>query len=218
MLSLRNKTAAKSSVVPELAWHPDFRQIERLPDTKTVRTKFFVNILAIVVALALLVYAGYGEWRLNSLRDDLVSIEAQISQIKPASEAAMKDYRLFQLEEKRFSDAYSLVRDGFDYPSFMINLGHLLPPGVIVGRVDYRGRNAGLTIAATLKGLDVDASDRVAEFVLKLQEDAYNKSNFSAISLTNLVRNVGDGALAFELMFTFKASASASKPASPEEK
>lgn len=218
MLSLRNKTAAKLSGAPELAWHLDFRQMDRLPDTKTVRTKFFVNVVAIAITSALLLYVGYGEWRMASLRSDLVSIEAQIGQIKPASEAAVKTYKLFQVEEKRFSDAYALLDGGFDYLAFMVNLGSILPPGIVISRIDYRGPGSGMTMAATLKGLDADASDRVAEFVAKLQQNAYNKNIFNSISLTNLVRNVSDGALVFELMFTFRTSVGAVKSSSPVKK
>ena len=43
-LSLTKKSDAQSAVAP--VWHPNFRNFERLPDTKVVRTTFFVNTAA----------------------------------------------------------------------------------------------------------------------------------------------------------------------------
>ena len=50
MLSLLKKKpdAAAANLTP--AWHPNFRNFERLPDTKVVRTTFFINGGAIAVA------------------------------------------------------------------------------------------------------------------------------------------------------------------------
>ena len=44
---LKKKTKAASSAPQMPAWHPSFRNYERLPDIKVVRTVFFVNAVAI---------------------------------------------------------------------------------------------------------------------------------------------------------------------------
>ena len=47
MLSLlKKKSDAAAPAVP--AWHPNFRDYEKLPDVKVVRTAFFINAAAIV--------------------------------------------------------------------------------------------------------------------------------------------------------------------------
>ena len=50
----KKSDAAAVSLVP--AWHPNFRNFEKLPDIKVVRTAFFVNGAALFLAVALLIY------------------------------------------------------------------------------------------------------------------------------------------------------------------
>ena len=50
-LTLTKKSDAALNVVP--AWHPNLRNVENLPDTKVVRTAFFVNGFAMLVAVSL---------------------------------------------------------------------------------------------------------------------------------------------------------------------
>jgi hypothetical protein len=52
----QTKKSDAALVVP--AWHPNLRIVEQLPDTKVVRTAFFVNGAAMLVAIALALYLG----------------------------------------------------------------------------------------------------------------------------------------------------------------
>ena len=56
MLLLSKKSDDQSEEEP--LWHPNFRNYERLPDTKVVRTTFFVNTAAIAVTLMLVNVVG----------------------------------------------------------------------------------------------------------------------------------------------------------------
>ena len=67
MLSFLKKKSDASTAAQVPPWHPNFRNYEKLPDVKQVRTAFFVNAAAITVALALLTYFGVQEWQLRSL-------------------------------------------------------------------------------------------------------------------------------------------------------
>ena len=49
---LKKKAEAAASQVP--AWHPNFRNYQRLPDIKVVRTAFFINGFAALIAIALI--------------------------------------------------------------------------------------------------------------------------------------------------------------------
>lgn len=206
-LSLLKKTGTKGAAAPDLAWHPDFRIGDQLPDTKTVRTQFFINILAIGVAATLALYVGWREWGVASLNSELAGLEQQILQITPASDAAAKIYKSFQAEEKKFKEAYQLVATKFDLPIFMLRLGELMPPGLRINRVEFRGEASGVFVSASMVGADIAANDRVSSFERKLQQDTVWKGLFASITLTNLSRNVGEGISSFELNFTFSAAA-----------
>jgi hypothetical protein len=62
-LALKKRGDAAVVVVP--AWHPNIRIVENLPDTKVVRTAFFVNGAAMLIAIALALYLGIQEWKLH---------------------------------------------------------------------------------------------------------------------------------------------------------
>ena len=209
MLSLLNKSggdkAASNQTIP---WRPDFRNVEQLPDTKTVRTTFFVNVLAIGVAGTLALFVAHREWTASNLRTSLADVEARIASTTPGSEKAQAAYKLFKAEETKFTEAYALVKDPFRFPDFLIHLGTILPHGVSIQRIDHRGVGQTILINSSVKGLDAAASDVASNFVKQLQTDPVLAVHFSAISLTNLGRNADAGSLNLELVFTFATNAS----------
>lgn len=204
MLSLLNKSGGKTEAGQMLAWHPNFRNAEQLPDTKTVRTKFFVNVVAITVLAALTLMVTLREIKLADLRNELANVEAQIAEATKPSEKAIADYKVYQEQEKRFNEAHALVKDPFRVPEFLMHLGSLLPRGVKVTQVNFRGPGQTINVSASVRGLDAAASDVASDFVKTLQADKDFAVHFSAITLTNLGRNVGEGNMAVELLFTFK--------------
>lgn len=213
MLQLLKKKESKSeNAVPGFSWHPDFRDKATLPDTKTVRTKFFVHIVVIAVSAGLLLYIGFREFNISTLRSELAVIEEQVAANTKVSDAAVETYKKFQIEENRYKEAYALIQAPFRFPDFLIILGELLPPGARVTQVDYRGPGKTILVTGTVKGLDAVAGDRAAEIVQKLQDEERFKSFFSTIVLTNLGRDPARGNLALEILFTFKpASKEATK-------
>ena len=103
MLSLlKKKSDAAAPAVP--AWHPNFRDYEKLPDVKVVRTAFFINAAAIVVVLALGIYVGINEYKLKELRKQIQEADAQIARDKKPSDAQVALYKKFQAEEVKVND------------------------------------------------------------------------------------------------------------------
>ena len=76
MLSLSKKSDEQADVEP--LWHPDFRNVERLPDTKVVRTTFFINTAAIATTLALIMWLGYREFHIRTHDHQIAEAEHQI--------------------------------------------------------------------------------------------------------------------------------------------
>ncbi len=206
MMSLFNKSGGKADAMQALAWHPNFRNAEQLPDTKTVRTRFFINVVAVTTVVALLLFAVLRETRLAALAEDLDGVEADIAAATAPSDKAIADYKLFQAEEKRFKDAYSLVSNSFRISTFITHLGSALPIGVKIRRVEFRGLGQVINVSGSVRGLDAAASDVASEFVKTLQVDPVFTEHFSAITLTNLGRNVAEGNMSFELVFAFKTA------------
>lgn len=207
MLPLLKKKEPKSENGPlGVSWHPDFRNKATLPDTKTVRTKFFVHIVVIAVSVGLALYVGFREFNIATLGSELAAVETQIESNTKVSDAAIATYKKFQTEESRYQEAYALIKSPFRFPDFLLILGELLPPGARVTQVDHRGVGKTILVTGTVRGIDAAAGDRAAELVRKLQEEARLKEHFSTIVLTNLGRDSSKGNLALEIVFTFKAT------------
>jgi len=203
MLSLLKKTdGEKSSERQVIPWRPDFRDVNSLPDIKTVRTHFFLNLVAVTIAGSLLLFFVYRELGVSAARASLEDLEGRIASAMPASEKARATYRLFLNEEARFNEANALVQDPFRFSKFALHLGQVLPPGVAVRRIDYRG--GVVTVGGAVRGLDAAASDVASGVVKQLQNDPVLAEIFSAVTLVNLGRNAEEASLNLELSFTFK--------------
>lgn len=206
MLSLLNKSGGDKAAAQSIPWRPDFRDVTQLPDTKTVRTSFFVNLVAVVVTGALALFVTQREWEVVNLRESLADVETRIAHLKPESEKAQAAYKLFQAEEKKFQEAYALVSDPFRFPDFVMHLGTIMPPDVSVRRIDFRGPDQNVLVTCSVKGLAASASDVASAFVKQLQTDSNLAAHFRVIEMTNIGRNVEENSLSLELVFTFKSN------------
>lgn len=209
MLQRRNKTGGKTAKTESVAWHPNFRDVSRLPDTKTVRTKFFVNLVAATVAIALLLITVHREVTLGEARSEVARLEARIAETTPASMKAVADFKFYQEEEKQITAATAAFRNSFSYPDFLVTLARLLPPSVKVSRADYRGVGQNITIAGSVRGFDTSASDKASTLVKSLQGDEYFKKTFVGISLTRIAREAAEGTMLYEIELSFPKPAAA---------
>lgn len=211
MLSLLKKSAGDKSAAGQvaIAWRPDFRDLASLPDIKTVRTSFFVNTVAVGLASALLLFVVQREWSVMGLNNSLEDVEARIAETEPESNRAKAAFAKFQEEEKKFNEVQAFTEDTFRLPDFILRLGEIMPAGVSIRRVDYRGPGKDILVTGSVEGLDSSASDVASGFVKLLQSDESLGKNIASVSLANLSRNVEEGALNLELLFALKPLPSA---------
>lgn len=207
MLSLLKKSGAEKTAQQGIPWRPDFRDASTLPDTKTIRTSFFINVIAITVAGALLLYVGQRELAIRNLEVSLAGVEADIVATTPGSEKAKELYQRFRTEETKFGEAFAFVRDPFRLHDFVLHLGEILPPGVTVRRIEFRGLAQNLLVSGSVSGLDAAATDVASNFAKQLQADPGLAKHFSTISITSLGRNAEEASLNLELAFIFKTDA-----------
>src|SRR5688572_19807280 len=92
------------------AWHPNFRNYKKLPDVKVVRTAFFINGVALVVAISLGAYVGFREYQLNSINSQIAEVQAQIDRDKKVSDQAVALFKKFQAEEAKVTEVETFVK------------------------------------------------------------------------------------------------------------
>ena len=199
MLSLRKKSDATAPSAA--AWHTNFRNFERLPDTKAVRTSFFVNGGAIFAALAMLLFVAYREYDRKQLADQVAQWEETIAASKSASAAAVARYQKFVEEEKKISEVANFVDAKLVFSDFMLRLAEGLPTEIALNYIEYRG--TGVTVRGTVRGAPNEASARASDYVGQLQTNPDFKERFESITLTSLAREAGTGDLQFEAQMKF---------------
>lgn len=203
MLSLlKKKSEANAPQVP--AWHPNFRNFDRLPDTKVVRTAFFINVFAITVTLVLLLYVTRKEWDLHLIRAQVVEKQNQIDRDKPASNQAVALFKKFQAEEAKILEVDAFTKSKPSVSDLLIHLGKTLPKNVAIDRFDLR--DTGLVLAATVRGAPDQASGQATAYIEQLRVDPTLALLFDDVTPTSSARNPQNGRIMIELLLRLKTA------------
>ena len=209
MLSLLQKKseAATASTVPP--WHPNFRNYEKLPDIKVVRTAFFINGAAIFVALFVLVYCGLQEWNLHALNGNIAEVAGRIKRDKPQSDQAVALFKKFQAEEVKISDVEAFVKSKPVVSSLLVHLGRTLPANIALDSFDLR--DTGLVLRLSVRGTPDAAAGYATAYADQLKSDPQLIERFEPADMTSLSRNPATGRLAVEILLRGKVAAGGKK-------
>lgn len=196
----KNSEKAKASLVP--AWHTNFRNYETLPDTKIIRTSFFVNGLILLVTAGAVLAFVFQEYKLYVLRKQGDEWQAKIDGTKSASDQAVVKYKKFQAEEKKINELNDFLKDQkMVFSDFIIRLSRTKPPGLVFTGIEYR--DTGVSIRGYVQGMSEQATTAVSLYEKQLKEDEEINKDFGAIAMANISRDVQAGRLVFEVTLTF---------------
>jgi Tfp pilus assembly protein PilN len=188
------------------AWHPNFRNHEQLPDTKVVRTFFFVNVTAVTVAGCFALLFGYQEYRINNLKHQVAFWQAHNASNRKGAEEAITLSKKFADEERKIHELAAFLKPRMVLSDFLLHLGSTLPPDVVIDSVDVRGDSVDLR--GTAAGSPEEASDRTTAYVEQLRQDKYLAGIFESKDVRQDVRrDQSSGHLTFDLSLRFKGEA-----------
>lgn len=205
MLSLTKKSEDGSGGGPR--WHPDFRNTDRLPDTKVVRTTFFVNAASIAVALALLLWAGYREYHLRSLVEQIDEAQAQIDTNAKQNKEALRLSQVFSAEEKKLGEAETFLRAPIIPSEFISLLGQTLPREIQIDSVEARltdPKSSVYVMRGLVAGTRDQATGSASSYVDVLRANPRLGAVFSPITMERLNPDGASGLLAFEITLQVK--------------
>jgi hypothetical protein len=169
MLS-RLKRKGDAPVAPSVpAWHPNFRNYEKLPDIKAVRTAFFVNGVAILLGISLTIYFGFIEWQLRDINKQTAAIQGEIERDKKTSEQAIALFKTFQADEARILEVDTFVKSKPVVSVIISRLGETLPANIAVDSLDFR--ETGLTMRLSVRGTPDVASGYATKYLEQLRAD-----------------------------------------------
>jgi hypothetical protein len=169
MLSLLKKKSNADAAPAVPSWHPNFRNFEKLPDTKVVRTAFFVNLAAITIAAAAAIYFGLEEWRLRGINNQIAQVQAQIDRDKKVSDQAVALYKKFQAEEAKIVEVDTFIKSKPSVSAIIMRLAETLPPNIAVDNLDFR--ESGVTMRLSVKGAPDVASGHATSYLEQLRAD-----------------------------------------------
>ena len=138
MLSLLKKKSEADAAPAMPAWHPNFRNYEKLPDVKVVRTAFFINGVSVFLAVALLVYSGFREWQIRVIGGQVADIQEQIGRSKEASDQAIALYKKFQADEVRAGEVETFQRSKPVVSALLLRLAQTLPKDIALDTFELR--------------------------------------------------------------------------------
>ena len=108
MLSLTKKSDAEPVAAPP--WHANFRNFERLPDTKVVRTTFFINTAAIAIAVGMALWLTSREYTNHSLQEQIAEAKRQVEANTKQNAEALRLSKVFIDEQKKIDDAAAFTK------------------------------------------------------------------------------------------------------------
>jgi hypothetical protein len=209
MLSLLKKKTDASAALLLPAWHPNFRNYERLPDTKAVRTSFFINGGAITVALVMLVYFAAQELNLYSINSQAAEWEAQIQRDRAASDRAKTQFAQFKAEEAKLVEVAAFLAQRPVVSDLILTIAQTLPTNIALDGFDLK--DTTLILRATVRGAPDLASGYASTYVDQLRADQDLAPKIEDVALTNLNRVPTTGRLAIEIVVKLKAVKAAGK-------
>ena len=187
------------------SWHPNFRNYEKLPDVKVVRTAFFVNGAAIFVATALGIFLGFKEWQLHALQNQIVQVETVINRDKRVSDQAIALFKKFQADEARVNEVDAFLKSKTLISVLVLRLAETLPSNVALDNIDLR--ETGLTLRLAVRG-DAAAASGYATAYLELLRADKQLSQFDEFTFTGTpMRNPATGRMAVEFLLRQKPPA-----------
>lgn len=207
MLSLLKRKSDADAAPALPAWHPNFRNYEKLPDVKVVRTAFFINGVSIFLAVTLLVYSAFREWQIQVIGGQVTEIQAQISRDKGASDQAIALFRKFQADEARAGEVETFLQSKPVVSALLLRLAQTLPKDVAFDTFDLREN--GLTLRLSVRGDAAAASGHATAYLEQLRADK-ELSQFDQFTFTSTpTRNPATGRMAVEFLLRLKPAAPA---------
>ncbi|MGF1450194.1 MAG: hypothetical protein ACFB20_12365 [Opitutales bacterium] len=165
-MPLRPKSKAKEA--DAFYWHADFRRVDALPDVKVVRTKFFVNFMAVAAPLLLAVWVANNELEAGNLRSEIAALEDSVAAARPRNAEAVKLDQAFAKERGKVHAFTSFYKPAIEPLELLAIFSESRPEGLIFDRLSLTQRRE-----TTRKGKKViETLVPVVQIVGELEGDA----------------------------------------------
>lgn len=131
MLSFKKRNESRAR------WRADFRLVDRLPDTKVIRTKFIVNFFFLAILTSLLIVVGYREVNKISLRQSLASLQTEVEARSSSNRRLIEFSQDFRQLADKMDDIRSLKTRPIRPAWLLVELARIRTPDVVYDAIAY---------------------------------------------------------------------------------
>ncbi len=189
-------------------WHTNFRNFDRLPDTKVVRTTFFINTAAIAVAVGMLLWLGQREYTNYSIGEQKAEAQRQIDSNKKQDAEALKLSKIFLDEEKKLNELAAFVKVPITTAEFIDLIGESLPKDILIEYVEMRitadPKNSAFLMRGRVAGSSDQATGIASSYGETLRAHPKLGKVFDPITLNRLDRDAAGAFMSFDITLSFK--------------
>lgn len=200
------KSDSEAAAAP--LWHTNFRNFDRLPDTKVVRTAFFINTAAGAMAIALLLWLGYREYRIHNLGEQIAAAQRDIDSNAKKNTEALRLSQIFIDEEKKLVDAESFLKVPIPISEYVLLIGQTLPKEISIEFSDLRfpadAKGQTVTLRGIVAGSRDEAAGTASHYVDMLRAHPRLGAIFDPITLDKLTPDGTSGFMSIEILLKVK--------------
>ncbi len=194
----------KPKKVVQPAWHPNFRNVDTLPDIKAIRTDFVVNYGIILLAAGLLVFFLKNEFSIMAVGRDINDFETKISENTGINNNNLKLSGEFGALSKELTELADFTNVPVKPSELLLGFTDIKPDEMLLQSISYatqtvklEGRKTApgklISIRCAVNGSPAAVTQLVTEFVETLQNLELIHDSVHKVELQSLVRDEAQG-------------------------
>lgn len=194
MARKHKKTAAAN------AWRPNFRNAEKLPDIKVVRTDFLLNLVTVSIAVILAGLVGFREYRIMSLSRANERLQENIAAGAEEDRVNVQRSSEFQRISQSSGEVAKFLNMPVEPDVLLYQIAGAQPEEVILDSINFtptverQGRREIVKFNLVLNGTVTDAPERSATEIITTYRNAFGnlealKDYFQSSELSGFSRN-----------------------------
>lgn len=192
---------SKQTTVSTL-WHPNFRIVRDLPDTKVIRTSFAINAAAVAVVVILAGVLYQRETATAAIQAQVMEWTATIESNTPRYQKALQLQKEFSASEKKVREIEAFVSPRFVSSDFLKIISETLPKLIALDSIEMYGTGV------RLRGMVVGASEQSAplakEYAAKLAALPAFAEQMESVRLNSQSRDQIGNRFQFEIELKLK--------------
>lgn len=202
------KLKKPKKTVVTIAWRPDFRDIEDLPDIKVIRSGFFLSAFFVSMAVALLLFVFFREYQKSTTEKNVVELQEEVDAYREEHDRVVKLNKEFMELMKSIEEIDAHRSGQVVLSDLILDISSSLVEGMALSQISY-GEDE-VVLSGVIDVPAEEASVAVDSFMNTLREEKVDQEFYPIYSLDNLERKDGGG-MSFKITMAGKPDPAAAR-------